>query len=501
MTTARRLGIGRRRLHRLRRGRVAALRWAAWPTRRPGRRRRLAVTAGAGRRRRRDRRIAPASRRAASGRPRAGADAPRRIRVTRRERAVLYYHRVRAAARRLRGLVGGQRRRSSSTYDTLPQAFAAQLDWLRAHGYTTILPRDLAAHWDTATPLPARPVIITFDDGSHDWVQTVLPMLQARGMVAEFYLTLDAIKHGNLTWNEVRRLATAGNGIGAHDVHHVQLTASAPARRTPSPATMWSEVNGARQIIGATSASIPIRWPTSAAATTRRSSALVAGGRLHSAREHRPRDRPERGPPLSDAGRPDRRPRRRRQPRQRRARPGPADVHQADGRRSRQVGRRARPGPIDRLPSAMDTPRLTVAITVDHDAISDSIRRGDPPVKFSHAEFGAAGRHQAHPRAARRSRRSRPRSSSPATRSTTFTRRHRRDPGRRPRARPATAGSTRTSRSCRDDEARGRPRAIRGGRARRDRCSRRPASGRRTGRSGRRRSAWSRRPASSTTRR
>ncbi len=35
-----------------------------------------------------------------------------------------------------------------------------------------------------------------------------------------------------------------------------------------------------------------------------------------------------------------------------------------------------------------DTPRLTVALTVDHDAISDSVRRGDPPVKLSHAEFG-----------------------------------------------------------------------------------------------------------------
>ncbi|MEK6721017.1 MAG: polysaccharide deacetylase family protein [Chloroflexota bacterium] len=33
-------------------------------------------------------------------------------------------------------------------------------------------------------------------------------------------------------------------------------------------------------------------------------------------------------------------------------------------------------------------PRLTVALTIDHDAISDSVRRGDPPVKFSHAEFG-----------------------------------------------------------------------------------------------------------------
>ena len=36
----------------------------------------------------------------------------------------------------------------------------------------------------------------------------------------------------------------------------------------------------------------------------------------------------------------------------------------------------------------MDRPRLSVALTFDHDAISDSVRRGDPPVKFSHAEFG-----------------------------------------------------------------------------------------------------------------
>jgi len=37
----------------------------------------------------------------------------------------------------------------------------------------------------------------------------------------------------------------------------------------------------------------------------------------------------------------------------------------------------------------MDEPRLTVALTVDADFISDSIRRGDPPVKVSHGEFGA----------------------------------------------------------------------------------------------------------------
>ena len=36
----------------------------------------------------------------------------------------------------------------------------------------------------------------------------------------------------------------------------------------------------------------------------------------------------------------------------------------------------------------VETPRLTVALTFDHDAISDSVRRGNSVVKLSHREFG-----------------------------------------------------------------------------------------------------------------
>ena len=93
-------------------------------------------------------------------------------------------------------------------------------------------------------------MILAFDDGSKTWMRRVLPALKARGMVAEFYLTLDAIKHGNLTWAQVRRLARAGNGIGAHDVHHVQL-AGMPHRRPASAERMFREVNGARRAIAA----------------------------------------------------------------------------------------------------------------------------------------------------------------------------------------------------------------------------------------------------------
>jgi peptidoglycan/xylan/chitin deacetylase (PgdA/CDA1 family) len=160
---------------------------------------------------------------------------------------IVYYHRVESVPPGF-GSWRAKRKRTFLAYDALPTAFEAQLDWLQAHGYTTILPRDLAAHWDHRARLPRRPVILAFDDGSKTWLRKVLPALEARGMVAEFYLTLDAIKHGNLTWGQVRRLAGAGNGISAHDVHHVQL-AGIPHHKSASRKRMFREVAGARRAI------------------------------------------------------------------------------------------------------------------------------------------------------------------------------------------------------------------------------------------------------------
>jgi peptidoglycan/xylan/chitin deacetylase (PgdA/CDA1 family) len=185
----------------------------------------------------------------ASPRRRARTAPPRAIRPPSEVRIpVLYYHRVQAPPAGFTSW-SPKRQREFTTYDVIPGAFDAQLDWLAEHGYTTILPRDLAAHWDDGAELPQRPVIITLDDGSHDWVSTVLPRLQAHHMIAEFYLTLDAIRWGAITWAEVRALAAAGNGIGAHDVHHIQLTRRGTGRPPASAAVMWSEVDGARRTI------------------------------------------------------------------------------------------------------------------------------------------------------------------------------------------------------------------------------------------------------------
>lgn len=161
---------------------------------------------------------------------------------------ILYYHRVEAVPPGF-ATWSHQRQQTFLRYDTLPTAFEAQLDWLVAHGYQPILPRDLAAHWDRGQALPPKPVILTFDDGFPSWITTVLPALRARGMIAEFYLTLDAIVGKQLRWSDVRELSRAGNGIGGHDVHHIQL---APPPIVDLPiAVMRAEVGNIRTVIKA----------------------------------------------------------------------------------------------------------------------------------------------------------------------------------------------------------------------------------------------------------
>ena len=160
---------------------------------------------------------------------------------------ILYYHRVQPVPRTFSKWTKAQKEHFLQ-YDALPKAFVAQLDWLAANGYTTILPGDLANHWDHGVPLPPKPVIITFDDGSRSWTKRVMQALQQHGMVAEFYLTLDAIKADAIDWGDIRQLVAAGNGIGAHDVHHVQI-AGLPGGHDPPAATMWKEINDIRFVI------------------------------------------------------------------------------------------------------------------------------------------------------------------------------------------------------------------------------------------------------------
>ena len=117
-------------------------------------------------------------------------------------------------------------------YAVPPAEFAAQLDYLAQEGYTTITPQDYARARKGKQELPAKPVILSFDDGYEDNWRVVLPMLQERGMKAVFYVvTNDIGQPGYMTWDNLFELEHSGMEIGSHTANHIPLTTLTPTEQ------------------------------------------------------------------------------------------------------------------------------------------------------------------------------------------------------------------------------------------------------------------------------
>ena len=125
-------------------------------------------------------------------------------------------------------------------------------------------------------------------------------------MVAEFYLTLDAIKVDAIDWGDIRALVAAGNGIGAHDVHHVQIE-GLPGKRTSSVLLMWKEINDIRAVILAHTGVAPDSMAYVGGGYNDTLMGLVGRRRLHDARSINRGIVQNCRSPLSPARRPDRR--------------------------------------------------------------------------------------------------------------------------------------------------------------------------------------------------
>ncbi|MFF9036939.1 polysaccharide deacetylase family protein [Streptomyces sp. NPDC014892] len=113
-----------------------------------------------------------------------------------------------------------------------PEAFAEQLALVDDLGLTPVNTADLAASWRHGRPLPARPVLITFDDGYAGVHRHALPVLAKHGFAASLFVTTGWIEgpHDNgealdtmLDWDQVRELADHGVEIGGHSHTHPQL--------------------------------------------------------------------------------------------------------------------------------------------------------------------------------------------------------------------------------------------------------------------------------------
>jgi peptidoglycan/xylan/chitin deacetylase (PgdA/CDA1 family) len=102
-----------------------------------------------------------------------------------------------------------------------PANFRRQLDTLAANGYTTIGPDQYLAHLTAGAALPAKPVLLTFDDSQGSQITVGLPELRRRKMTATFFvMTVPLDKPRWMSTADVRALADAGMTVGAHTWDH-----------------------------------------------------------------------------------------------------------------------------------------------------------------------------------------------------------------------------------------------------------------------------------------
>src|SRR3954447_19077555 len=115
-------------------------------------------------------------------------------------------------------------------YIVRPSVFAAQMRALDAAGYTTVTGDALVDHLARGTPLPRKPVLLTFDDASVGQYTDALPVLRRHHFVATFFImTVVLGKPGWLSRGQVRALDRAGMSIGSHTWDHKDVTTYTPA--------------------------------------------------------------------------------------------------------------------------------------------------------------------------------------------------------------------------------------------------------------------------------
>ncbi|WP_406000433.1 polysaccharide deacetylase family protein [Streptomyces sp. NBC_00829] len=117
-------------------------------------------------------------------------------------------------------------------FTVTPKDFGAQLDAIVDSGRTPVGISALAGHLAGASPLPDRPVVLTFDDGFADLPGPTAEALAARALPATAYLTTGAITPGRrsllppapmMSLSQAPLLEQYGMEVGAHTVTHPQL--------------------------------------------------------------------------------------------------------------------------------------------------------------------------------------------------------------------------------------------------------------------------------------
>jgi peptidoglycan/xylan/chitin deacetylase (PgdA/CDA1 family) len=118
---------------------------------------------------------------------------------------------------------------TQTAWTVTPQDFDAQMQWLEHNGYRTITMAQLIAHLKNRQNLPAKPIIISFDDGWEEQFSTAFSILTKYGLSGTFFVYTHPLDHTEyMTWAQAQELVAAGMDIQSHSLTHPHLRTMPP---------------------------------------------------------------------------------------------------------------------------------------------------------------------------------------------------------------------------------------------------------------------------------
>ena len=94
--------------------------------------------------------------------------------------------------------------KNQSNLTVSPDNFRQHLEYLQNRGYTTVSMQELVNFFDSGAPLPAKPVLITFDDGYADFAQQALPLLNQFQAKTTLFLATGLTNNPDyLSWDQI----------------------------------------------------------------------------------------------------------------------------------------------------------------------------------------------------------------------------------------------------------------------------------------------------------
>jgi peptidoglycan/xylan/chitin deacetylase (PgdA/CDA1 family) len=106
-----------------------------------------------------------------------------------------------------------------------PSDFAAQMRWLARHGFHAVTLGRAYDYWRRGAPLPAHPVVISFDDGYLSQYTRAFPVLRAHRWPGVLNMEVNFLRPvGGLRPWRIRKLLSAGWELDAHTLTHPDLT-------------------------------------------------------------------------------------------------------------------------------------------------------------------------------------------------------------------------------------------------------------------------------------